>query len=176
MRWTASIRRGCFALGLAGLVLASASPFSLPAWPLDTPEARATLKGISRLRIKVDQDTPGVDSDGLRRDQLQRDVESRLQRAGIALADLTLATEPLLWVVLTTDKVPEFDLYAVSIKVALFQYVRLWRGPELGAPAATWELEAVGSVPSQEPSELRTWVRDFVDRFIAAYHEQNPKK
>ena len=175
MQRMAFIPCGRFTLGAIVLLLTAAPLLAVPAWSLDTPEARATLKGISRLRVKLDMDAPGVEREELTRAQLQKDVETRLQQSGIALADLTQSTMPLLWVVLTADKVPDLELYAVSIKVALFQYVRLPRSWDVGAPAATWELEAVGSVPAQDPSELRTWVRDFVDRFINAYREQNPK-
>ena len=161
--------------GMALLLLAAASLLAVPAWALDTPEARATLKGVRLLRVNVDVDTPGLAQDGLTKEELQKEVQGRLGAAGIVVAPITYAALPMLWIVLTTDKVPGADLYAASIKVAFFQYVRLGRGPETGAPAATWELEGVGSVPASDASELRSWVRDYVDRFITAFLEQNPK-
>jgi hypothetical protein len=170
------ILRGRLGLGLAVLLLAAAPLLPVPAWPLDTPEARATLKGIRLLRVNVSVDTPGLEQDGLTKGQLQMEVEGRLEAAGIVVAPITYSAVPVLWVVLTTDKVPAADLYAASIKVALFQYVRLRWGGEIGAPAATWELEGVGSVPASDASELRSWVRDYVDRFITTYREQNPKQ
>jgi len=176
MQGAALITRGRLVLGMA-VVIVAAVPLlpANPAWPLDTPEARATLKHISRLRVRVDVDAPGMESVGITGDRLQADTESRLRQSGIALADPNLPTAPVLWVIVTTDKVPELDLYAASVKVALFQYVRLPRDWEIGAPAATWELEAVGSLPTKDLSEIRSWVQDFVDRFISAYLEQNPK-
>ncbi len=170
------IPRGRIGLRVAVLLLASVPFLPMSAWPLDTPEARASLKGIPLLRVNVDVDTPSLDQDGLTKQQLQKEVEKRLEAAGIVVAPITYSAVPLLWVVLTTDKVPAADLYAASIKVGLFQYVRLSRSLETGAPAATWELEGVGSVPAPDASELRSWVLTYVDRFITAYREQNPKK
>jgi hypothetical protein len=176
MQWTDCIPRGRLGLRLAVLVLAAAPLLPEAAWPLDTPEARATLKGIRLLRVRVDVDAPGLEQDGLTKEQLQKEVEGRLRAAGIVVAPITYSAVPVLWVVVTTDKVPAADLYAASIKVALFQFVRLRWGGETGAPAATWELEGVGSVPASDASELRSWVRDYVDRFITSYREQNPKQ
>jgi hypothetical protein len=172
----ASSPSGRLGLRLAGLVLAAASLLPVPVWPLDTPETRATLKGVPLLRVNVDVDTPGLEQDGLTKERLQKEVERRLEAAGIVVAPITYSALPVLWVVLTTDKVPAADLFAASIKVAFFQYVRIRRSLETGAPAATWEVEGVGSVPASDASELRSWVVNYVDRFITAYREQNPKK
>lgn len=165
--------RGGMVLGMAAIMLASSPRLAAPAWPLDTPEARASLKGISQVRVQVVP--PDVEGDGLTKEQLQAEVESRLRHAGIALAPMTLVTAPVLWVLLTVDKVPGLAFYAASIRVELYQYVRVSRNEvSLGAP--TWGLEGIGSVTAEDPAELRSWTRDFVDRFINAYLEQNPSQ
>jgi hypothetical protein len=160
-------------LGMAAVMLASFPRLAVPAWPLDTPEARASLKGISQVRVQVVP--PDVEADGLTKEQLQAELELRLRHAGIALAPITLTTAPLLWVLLTIDKVPGLAFYALSIRVELFQYVRVSRSG-VGLAAPTWGLEGIGSVPVDDPAEIRSWARDFVDRFINAFLEQNPKQ
>ncbi len=164
--------RGRMVLGVATILLIMSPRLAAPGWPLDTPEARASLKGIAQVRVWVVP--PGVEGDGLTKEQLQADVELRLRQAGIALAPATPSTAPVLWILLTIDRVPGLTFYAASIRVELFQFVRLSRNT-VGLPAPTWGLEGIGSVPVDEPSELRSWARDFVDRFISAYLEQNPR-
>jgi hypothetical protein len=172
MRQIALLPRSRIVLGMVIVIMAGSPRLAAPAWPLDTPEARASLIGISQVRVQVVP--PDAKSDGLAKEQLQADVESRLQQAGITLAPMTLATAPVLWVLLTVDKVPGLAFYAASIRVELFQYVRVSRN-EVGLGAPTWGLEGIGSVSVDDPAELRSWAREYVDRFINAYLEQNPK-
>ncbi len=159
--------------GIVAFLLASSPRVSAPAWPLNTPEARASLKGIPQVRVNVVP--PDVEGDGLTKEQLQADVEQRLRQAGIALAPMTVGEAPVLWVVLAIDKVPGLAFYAASIRVELFQFVRVSRNM-VGLGAPTWGLEGIGSVPVDDPAELRSWAQAFVDRFIEAYLEQNPRQ
>ncbi len=159
--------------GVVTILLAGFPRTSAPAWPLNTPEARASLKGITQVRVNVVP--PDVEADGLTKQQLQADVEQRLRQAGIALAPINVDTAPVLWVVLAIDKVPGLSFYAASIRVELFQFVRVSLNM-VGLGAPTWGLEGIGSVPVDDPTELRSWTQSFVDRFIEAYLEQNPRQ
>ncbi len=169
--------RARFALTVATLFL-----FILPApaWPLDTPEARSTLKGIKALRVEVESLPSDLERLGLTNDQIRTDVELRLRQLGITVSDPEDPATPLLWVALNSHHQTDSPVVGFSIKVEFIQFVRLSRNRNIRAPAPTWTVDGVGTAdvsPSEATrTEIRGLLRDFVDRFLNAYLEQNPKQ
>lgn len=169
--------RARFALAMGSLFL---FVLAAPAWPLDTPEARSTLKGIKAMRVEIEPLPSDLERLGLTHDQIQTDVELRLRQSGIAVSDPGDTATPLLWVALNSQHQTDSPILGFSIKVEFIQFVRLSRNRNIRAPAPTWTVDGVGTAdvhPSEATrTEIRGLLRDFVDRFLNAYLEQNPKQ
>ena len=177
MPLAASSPRARIALTLTSVLLLS---LAAAAWSFDTPAARATLKGIKALRVQVAPLPPDLQRLGLAWDQLQADVELRLRQSGITVSDPGDTATPLLWVALNSQHQTDSPILGFSIKVEFIQFVRLSRNRNIRAPAPTWTVDGVGTAdvrPSEATrTEIRGLLRDFVDRFLNAYLEQNPKQ
>ena len=145
----------------------------------DDESARSSLKGLGGLGVVVEDMRAEVERDGLTRDQLQADVELRLRKAGIRVVkrDDVAATPgaPYLYVNLNALKDPDVALYVYALGLELTQRVTLVRDPKITVFAATWGVRGVGTIGVRRLGDLRSTVTDYVDRFINAYLEQNPR-
>ncbi len=169
------MRLGGFLLDLRIVLALVVVLLAVPAWPSDLPVNRATLKGVDSMSVQVE--SPGLDAerDGLTKSQIQTDVELRLRESGIRVSP-----SPdwcFLNVNVTTYKTSG-DLYAFHISLEFNQWVMLVRDPDrLEYPGVTtWSHGTIGAASASRLPEVRSQVIDLVDKFIAAYLEQNPKK
>ena len=159
--------------GIAALLIAAALGLPASAWAIDDASARATLKGIKAIRLTVAPVKPDISKDGFTTAQLQTDIEARLKEAGIPVDP---QSGEWLFVAVTTAKIDK-GLYAYSIDLDLYQSVTLARTPSISASAPTWGVGSrVGALDTARLQEIRSEVVGFVDQFISAYREQNPKK
>jgi len=148
---------------------------ALPAWAGDTPMERASLRGITSVRVLVEPISPDAAQDGLSTAQLEADVELRLRQAGLQVVPLA---NDVLQVQAITVKQPQGGFYAFTASVLFYQVVvplRLIQN-QTQLPAATWSLAVVGAVPTGAVRDVRSHVVGLVDRFVAAYREQNPRR
>ena len=81
MRFSGTIRPewSLFAI-LFGMTLAVVAA---PAWGLDTPEHRVSLKGLKAVRVVIEDVGSKATAMGLTTAQLHTDVEARLRQAGV---------------------------------------------------------------------------------------------
>jgi hypothetical protein len=167
MRLDAFLPRGRIVLGVAALLL-----LHLPVWA-DTPDERASLKGLGAVAVMVGILGPNWEGNGLTVSQLQTDVELRLRQGGIRV---THEARGYLTVNVTIAK-GEAGTYAVNILLRLNQMVRLERNlqniPNLGT---TWQTDDLFLIGAGRLRDVRSKVADLVDKFINAYLEQNPKQ
>ncbi len=153
-------------LGMALLLL------PVPSSAGDSPHDRYSLKGLKAVHVVVEDLRPDAEMDGLAKSQLQRDVESRLWQAGIKVDP---ESPESLYVKLNTYK-HESGLYSFSMELQLHQPVRLYRDPKILQPfASTWSVGDTGIVGTSDIRNLRNHLADYVDYFINAYLEENPK-
>jgi hypothetical protein len=163
---------------LVGLAL-FASPLAQGA---DLALDRATLRGLTGVRVLVAPLKPEVERDGLTKRQLQTDVERRLHKAGIrVLTDLEREATPggplLSIAVATATQAPFPHLYALSIVVSFHQNALLERDLSIGAEkASTWSVSVIDLVDRQQLGTAWERVAQLVDRFINAYIGVNPKQ
>jgi hypothetical protein len=163
---------------LVGLVLFA----SALAQGADSAHDRATLRGLTGVRVLVALLKPEVERDGLIKRQLQTDVERRLHKAGIrVLTDLEREATPggplLSITVATATQAPFPHLYALSIVVSCHQNALLERDLSIGAEkASTWSVSVIDLVDTQQLGTARERVAQLVDRFINAYLAVNPKQ
>jgi len=150
---------------------------TVPAQPADPPEHRASLKGIPAIKVVVESLDRQAERDGLTEDQLQNDVELRLQKAGIRVtSSLEEAGSSYLYLCVGTVKHPS-GLYAFNITLVFKEVVILERNQDVRLFSTTWSAnDKLGTVGAYKLPEVRGAVVDKVDKFIYAYLEQNPKR
>jgi hypothetical protein len=141
---------------------------------------RATLRGLSGIGVLMERLPPEVEKGGLKTNQLQTDVESKLRKAGIKILSREECAktpgEPYLYVNLNVNIAKtESDVYPYTIDVMLIQRVSLQRNPGLVTHAVTWSIGGVGSISKPILSQLREVVEETLDIFIQAYQAENPK-
>jgi len=147
---------------------------------IDAVSNRATLRGLQGVGVLVEKLPTEVESQGLNRDQLQKEVESRLQKEGIKVLTKEEAFntpgEPFLYININVNIAKtESDIYPYGIDMLLIQRVSLLRDPKLASYAITWSTGGVGSIAKPILSQLRESVQAMVDVFIKAYLAENPK-
>ncbi len=144
-----------------------------PASASDTPPERASLKGVQAVQVVVERMAPDAERDGLTKSLLQTEVEARLRQAGI---EVKPSGDPYLYVAIDTRK-SKSGVYTYMVRVQFCQAVTLWRDPtSIRYGAITWDVGGFGQLPSPRLQEVRSDLADYVDKFINAYLEQNPKK
>lgn len=142
----------------------------------DSILTRGTLKGLTAVSVFV-----GLDEDvafkGSSWNIIQNDIELRLRKAGI---NVSPSASSVLAICIDLYKVRPNNLgRSYNIQVALYQWVELSRDSRISSMANTWEVSALGSIPTLDSTGLSyirsSVVPDLVDHFINAYLEQNPK-
>lgn len=161
-------------------VLVSALTLSYPLFAINGKSNQATLRGLKGIGVLVEHLSPELEKQGLTKSQLQMDIESKLEMAGIKV--LTKAEvfrtpgEPHLYINVNVNMAKtESDIYPYSIDILLIQQVSLLRDPNLTTFAVTWSKGGVGSIAKPIVSQLQDYVKELVDIFIKAYLEENPK-
>ena len=159
---------------VAAVLLAAVTPGGVASvWADDGPGNRATLKGISAVKIVVAPTILDAQWDRLRSDQIETDVERQLREAGIAVLP---SSDEVLYIVVEAKQTGASAQYACSARVELLQPVGLVRDAGRTVFAPTWGLGRTEVVNANNPSSLRATVGELVDRFIRAYREQNPTR
>jgi hypothetical protein len=145
----------------------------------DSPRERATLAGLSGVRVYVSEMDPDAEREGLTQSIFRTDVELRLRQAAIrALTQTELqdtAGSPVLHLLVSMFK-SEVGVFSYRIDLGLWQLVRLVRDPSIASAAMTWSTSSGGIVGVRRLSTIREDVRDKVDQFINAYLAANPKR
>jgi hypothetical protein len=167
MRLLAFLSRYRLALGIALPLLTA------PAWGQDSLAQRATLKGVNIVEVVVEEVDPVAERDGLTQSQLRTEVELRLRQAGIPVGP-TLTGH--LYVNVDTVKSDDGQTYAYNVLLQYMQQVVLARDPKAPLFATTWETGGVGMIGANRLRQVRRHVATYVDQFITAYLEQNPKR
>jgi hypothetical protein len=159
-----------------GILVVSAI-FPVRAWPFDSPQERATLKGISGVTVVIENLHQETEQAGLRRNQLQNDVELRLRKAGIPVSTSAMVFALIGVGVVKVETTSGALGYAYTIEVGIHQMVYLYRDTNITALALTWGAPTVFGVVDAGGlvTTIRGAVGDAVDIFINAYLEQNPK-
>ena len=154
--------------------------FETPLFAINGKSNLATLRGLQGIGVLVEQLLPEVENEGLRRNQIQAEVESKLRMAGIKVLTKEECAktpgEPYLYINLNINITKtESDIYPYTIDVILIQKVSLLRDPQKNTYATTWSTGGIGSINKQILGQLRESVIDVVDVFIHAFLTENQK-
>jgi len=153
----------------------------------DDPDvARPTLRGIKGVRVGAGV-AKDIEEAGLRTDVIKTDTELKLRLAGIRVLETAaeFASAPgSPWLFVAVEGVSQKGVYGFSLSVSLSQNVVLERDPSLkpvgefrGAKfsAKTWDTTVVGLQVGNPSDNIRSTVKDLVDKFINAYLAANQK-
>ena len=139
-----------------------------------------SLRGLKSVGVVIRDLNSDIKRDGLNKELIQTDVESKLRLAGIKILSirewLNEPGSPHLGVWVNSSKKDESRLlYAYTIEVSLSQSVYAKRNKEIVFIAETWSVEDVGLVEEDKVNSIRDSVNDLVDKFINDYLSVNPK-
>jgi len=139
-------------------------------------QSRASLAGIKGVGVVVEDLAQDAEQEAFTTQLIQADTEQKLRAAGIrVLTDEELAKAPgmpYLYVNIFTFR--DAELYAYHITFELKQMASLVRKPGVKQSLATWKISSGGTVGAKKLSELRSFVKDDVDRFISVWKAANP--
>ncbi len=155
-------------------------------WPNDKlflfGEPDKTLTGIRQLHVFIVPDDNEPNKDGLVWKALDAKVNSKLQQAGIKIADLSYIDRPLrafnapeLRIEIDMLKLGDSRQYVFNIQTFLARTVHFRKKVRLKADV--WQTKTVMRAVSVEqmPAAVTQVVTDQIDTFIADYKTANPK-
>ena len=139
-----------------------------------------SLRYLKSMGLVIRDLNSDIKIDGLNKECIQTDVESKLRSAGIKILSiqewLNKLGSPHLGVWVNSSKKDESrSLYAYTIEVSLSQTVYAARNKEIVFMAETWSVEDVGFVEEENVNSIRDSVKDLVDKFINDYLSVNLK-
>jgi hypothetical protein len=164
-------------LGTVVIVLASIS--SHAGQPAEAPE-RESLKGITGVEVLVEPLNVEIEQRGLEAATLQKEVNQRLQKAGVkVLTERERLTTPAAAVlVIRVDALHDrIGRYFYSIDLFLKRRVQLEDQGPSELSAVTWmKCGPIGIVADDNIKHIETQVLHEADHFIKDYRAMNPDR
>lgn len=160
------------------VVVGTLISLNLSASGQDDETTRPTLRGLQGVFVHVEPLDPQVEQDGLTKNQIQADTESRLKSAGIKVLTreefLQLSGHPYLYVGVNISILKtQITRYLFYIRIELNQEVVLVRTPERKLSTVTWSAGGWGIDFSLD--NIRQTIKTQVDKFINVYLAENRK-
>jgi hypothetical protein len=119
-----------------------------------------------------------VQKAGLSKEALQREIEARLNKAGIKVLtwDQALKTPgaPFLYIVVNTHESEKY-WYAYDIRIELQQLVSMAANPKVRAMAGTWSTNMTGIANIGTLQVIKDDVGVLVGKFVQVYKAANKK-
>jgi hypothetical protein len=146
---------------------------------------REALCGLKGLYVVVENVQPQVERLGLSKNEILKDVELRLQTAGVKIMAKNVEkyskkdiyeTPGMSTLYINVNTSPTLDLpprLAFSIRVELKEIVTVARG--FFAVGVIWDTSALGVVETNNINKIQKQVDDLVTKFIDDYLAVNPK-
>lgn len=153
------------------------------AYAIDTELTQRTMSGLQGVSVMVEELQPNIQKYAQRfnltREQLQKEIEQRLAKAGIRMLNgnawLKTPGRPALYVNINTHEYEKY-WYAYNITVNLNQIVTPEANPKLKTLASTWDISMTGVANIGTLNTIRSNVETLIDSFIRAYQAANPKR
>jgi hypothetical protein len=152
-------------------------------YAIDSELTRQTLLGLKGISVAVENPQPNIQKYaqrfGLTKDQLQKDIEQRLSKAGIVILNqekwLQTSGRPVLYVIVNTHEYEKY-WYSYTIIVDLMQITTLEANSDIKTLASTWSINMAGIANIGTLNTIKDNVNMLVDRFINAYLSVNRKE
>jgi hypothetical protein len=144
-----------------------------------TDLTRESLNGIPGVYVRATgQLDPGLESEGLSLDRIEKEMLSRVQKTGIdALSGIDfLRSEGRPFLIAKVNILKFRKSYFCSVNVELYQHVNLIGKPKAKSyPAATWASDGLIAVVASK-EEVLNLVAEEVDKFTNDFLAVNPKE
>jgi hypothetical protein len=152
-------------------------------YAIDSDLTRQTLLGLKGVSVAVENTQPNIQKYvqrfGLTKDQLQKDIEARLTKAGITVLNqekwVQTPGRPVLYIVVNTHEYQKY-WYAYTIIVDLMQIATLETNPGTKTLASTWSINMAGIANIGTLGAIKDNVSILVDRFVDACVAANRKE
>jgi hypothetical protein len=166
------------------LLTATTSGYGQQKPPVVQPymEHLLSLRDLPGVAVFVQEPSPSMKKAGLRADDLRAGVEGWLRRGKInVLPERAYNLEegaPFLYVQINDLMMPRIGGYALTLKVELFQNVKVERQaePEIKLKAATWSSLVTMYSPPGVREHVSRNLEKIVREFVAAYWLVNGKE
>ena len=136
---------------------------------------RESLRNLKRLSVVIEDLTPQAEEGGLSKNQLHHQVKCRLHRASIEILpkEEIYPGVPYLYVNVNVMKT-DVGLNVFATQVVLKQRMILPREPFVEMHAATWEIAGVGTVGTNNLTDIAESICKLIDKFSNEYQVMNP--
>jgi len=156
---------------------------SIPVHAEDSEVSRRTLTGLHRVYVLIENIQPNIQKysqkAGLSTVQIQKDIESSLNAAGIRTMSrdewLNAQGRHVLYVNINTHETEKY-WYAYDIKLELRQLVFLEVNPKIKTLADTWSINITGVANIGNLNLIKKDTFVLLERFIQAYRSANKGK
>jgi hypothetical protein len=175
---------GLIALLMGGMSISSVSQEDRIVTGFLMPQSLKGLKGVGvtvSVSDQVGSEVKELEEGGLKRFDLQTQVEHKLRQSGIPVLtkEEWLRSPGISWLEVDVRELKDgvAPLYAFSVQVILRETVWLHRNPKITVVGANvWELPVgLSMVDKSRFSDVRNLVKEQVDKFCNAYLTANPK-
>lgn len=166
---------------LTGITALLLIVFSWPVHAMDSEVTRETLSGLTGFYVAFEELQPNIKQYAfaalLTRDQLQKDIEMRLQRAKITVLSqtqwLNTRGRPVLYGNVNTHL--EDANIAYNIQLEARQIVFTDSNKKVKTLAGTWGIIMTGITKTDKLDVIRENLLTLVDKFVEAYWTANGK-
>ena len=153
-----------------------------PLMAVDSDTSRQTLSRIKGIYVLVEELQPNIRKPASRlnftSEQLQKEIESRFQKAGITVLNrdewLRTPGRPVLYLNVNTHQREKY-WWAYDIRLEFQQIASLEANPTIKTLVSTWSTNVTGSVNVGTLAIIGNEVRMLTDIFIKAYLSVNSR-
>jgi len=133
-----------------------------------------TLQGFDTLKVEIEQLAPDLEKAGLKMEEIQTDVETKLRQAGFKIRNSGEANNPYVVLRIGVSSIDNgVGGFAVSITSSLNQLIILERNKSVASVASTWESRSIVSVIKEKVQAIRSFVNGQIDLFVNAHRRAN---
>ncbi|HVN96743.1 MAG TPA: hypothetical protein VMT62_09960 [Syntrophorhabdaceae bacterium] len=166
------IQKAIITISCALIIFATASG---ALFAIDSELTRQTLVNVKGVSVVIEELQPDIQKYaprfGLTKGELQKDIEERLAKSGLAVLKqeqwLKTSGRPILYISINTHESEKY-WYAYTIIVDFRQLVTLEASPNMKTLASTWSVDMAGVANIGNLNLIRNNVGVLVDRFIEA--------
>ncbi len=135
-----------------------------------------SLSGIETMVVSVSCSEEAAKETGLKKEDIRKDIATRLEQAGIKIIPEYMYGPPRLHIRIKAYKLPRQETFIYNLEIHFDQKVALPRNPETKITATTWEITWLAHAhKARFVEKIRVNLRIMVKEFIRDYRKANPK-
>jgi len=139
-----------------------------------TDASLKTLQGFDTLKVEIERLAPDLEKAGIKTEEIQADVETKLRQAGFKIKNSGEANNPYVVLRIAVSSIDNgVGGFAVSVTSSLNQLIVLDRNKSVASVAGTWESRSIVSVIKEKVQAIRSFVNGQIDLFVNAHRRAN---